>query len=171
VSRERASVDDSAFVVTLTGMETWNTGRAVGSGLVATSAVTGAMALARRAGVTQLEFPRIIATAIGRDGRSTRAAGWALFVLNGAFFPLMYRAAVRRLGRSGSVPTGAALGVLHGTVAALGAGLLAPLHPRSRAAGLTTRTRPRPAAGGLAALIAVHVLYGTVIGAFARRRA
>jgi hypothetical protein len=152
-------------------MEPWSVTRAAAGGLAGTAAVTGAMAWARRAGVTKLEFPRVIATAVGRERRSTRAAGWALFVANGMLLPLGYRAVLRRIGEPASVTVGTALGLLHGLVATAGAALLSPLHPRPREAGLTSPARRRPPARALAVLLGVHMLYGAVLGASARDRA
>jgi hypothetical protein len=153
------------------GDEAWSARRVAAAGFAGTLAVRVAMTGARRAGVTRLEFPRLLATALGEERRSTRAAGWALFVANGALLPFAYRAALR-LGRvRGSVRIGAALGLLHGLVAAGGAALLAPLHPRPLEARLTSATHRWPAPRALATLAGVHVLYGAVLGAFARGRA
>jgi hypothetical protein len=150
-------------------MEHWTSARAVTAGLAGTGVVAGAMALARRAGFTQLEFPRIIATALGRERRSTRTAGWALFAANGAMLPLGYRFGFRVLEAQGSVRLGAALGLGHGLLAAAAAALLSPLHPRAREAGLTSTCGRRPSNRSLAALAGVHVLYGAVLGASAAR--
>lgn len=140
------------------------------AGLVGAGAVAGAMACARRAGLTRLEFPRILATILGGERPLTRAAGWALFVGNGAALAFVYRAVLRRSGGEGSVSRGTALGLAHGAVAAGGAAVLSPLHPRPRLAGLDDGGGPRPAPGDLAALVAVHVVYGAVLGAFASGR-
>jgi hypothetical protein len=141
--------------------------RAAAAGLAGTGAVVGAMACARRMGLTRLDFPRIIATALGRERSVTRAAGWALFVWNGAALALGYRTALRFTGREASVPRGAVVGLAHGLVAAGAAALLSPVHPRPDRAGLVSETGPRPPLQDLA----VHVVYGAVIGAFARGRA
>jgi hypothetical protein len=151
-------------------MEPWTVTRAAEAGLAGTGAVAVAMACARRAGLTPLEFPRILATAMGHERQSTRAAGWALFVANGALLPLGYRSVLRVLGVEGSISTGAAIGLAHGVAAAAGAALLAPMHPRPREAGLTSPGRRRPSTRGLAVLVGVHVLYGAVLGASARGR-
>lgn len=151
-------------------MERWDTRGAAAAGLAATGVVAGAMAWARRAEATRLHFPRILGTALGRDRRSTRTAGWTAFLATGALLPLVYRAAARRLDAPGGVALGAALGLAHGAVAAAGAALLAPLHPRPRHARLASAARPRPAGRDLALLVGVHVLYGAALGALARRR-
>jgi hypothetical protein len=145
--------------------------RMAAAGLAGTGAVVGAMACARRVGLTQLEFPRIIATTLGRERSSTRAAGWTLFVVNGAALALGYRTVLRLAGGEGSVSRGAVLGLAHGLVAAGAAALLSPLHPRPHRAGLVSETRARPPLQDLAVIVAVHVIYGAVLGAFARGRA
>jgi hypothetical protein len=152
-------------------MERWTATRAATAGLAGTGAVAAAMAYARRAGVTRLYFPRILATTIGHERRSTRAAGWALFVANGALLPLGYRTVLRVLGAEASVSAAATIGLAHGLVAAAGAALLSPMHPRPREAGLTRPGRRRPSLRSLAVLVGVHVLYGAVLGASARGRA
>jgi hypothetical protein len=149
-------------------MERGTVAREVVAGLAGTGAVAGTMAWARRAGYTELELPRILATAIGRERTSTRVAGWALFVATGAVLPLAYRGALRFAGAGHSVRAGATLGLLHGLVAAAGAVALSPLHPRSREAGLTSGSRRRPPVRTLAVLVGVHVLYGAVLGAAGR---
>lgn len=147
----------------------WAPTSAAGAGVAGTGAVVGAMTWARRAGHTRVEFPRVIATVFGRAGPATLAAGWAVFVATGALLPLGYRAAQRWMGAKASVPIGAALGLAHGLIAASGAALLAPVHPRPRAARLATPARRRPSPRELALIVGVHVLYGAVLGFFARR--
>jgi hypothetical protein len=146
-------------------MNPWSAKRAVAGGLAGTGAVAVAMTLARRAALTRIEFPRVLATALGRDRLAIRAAGWALFVANGALLPFGYRAALRLAGIRGGVVAGGVLGLAHGILAAAGAALLSPLHPRPRRAALPTRGRPPRRA--LAVLAGVHVLYGAVVGASA----
>jgi hypothetical protein len=48
--------------------------RAAAAGLAGTGAVVGAMGCARRMGLTRIEFPSIIATALDRERFATRAA-------------------------------------------------------------------------------------------------
>jgi hypothetical protein len=151
-------------------MRTWSGTRAAAAGLAGTGAVAGAMALARRAGITRLDFPRILGTSLGHRRPSTRAAGWALFVANGALLALGYRAVLRIAGAEASLASGAAIGLAHGLIAAGGAGLLAPLHPRPREAGLASTASVRPPARALAVLAGVHVLYGAVLGGSAQGR-
>jgi hypothetical protein len=144
--------------------------RAAAAGLAGTAAVAGAMAAARRAGLTELEFPRILATLLADEGDAPHTTAWALFVANGAVLALGYRTALRIFGGPATACRGGALGLAHGLVAGGGAALLAPLHPRPRAARLGTRRRPRPTAQDLAIVACVHVLYGAVLGTLARGR-
>jgi hypothetical protein len=151
-------------------MARWTGTRAAAAGLAGTGAVAAAMAWARRAGMTRLEPPRVLATAIGGERPSTRAVGWAVFLASGALLPLGYRAVFRALDVRPGVAAGALLGLAHGLVAGAGAAAFAPLHPRAREAGLTSPLRRRPSNRGLAVLVAVHVLYGAVVGGAARAR-
>jgi hypothetical protein len=144
--------------------------RAVAAGLAGTGAVVGGMAAARRMGQTRLEFPRLIATVVGPERPATRAGAWAFFVANGVLLALGYRIALHVVGGRASVSRGAAMGLAHGAVAGASAALLSPLHPRARDARLVPPGRSRPEPRTLAVIVAVHVLYGAVLGAMARGR-
>lgn len=139
------------------------------AGLGGTGVVIAATSLARRRGWKALEFPRLIGTVLGEDIPATRAAGWALFVGNGALLAVGYREAARLLGARATVSGGAAMGLLHGLVAAGLAVALSSLHPRPVQAGLGRWVDHKPPAAGLAVLIGVHVLYGAVLGLIARQ--
>jgi hypothetical protein len=133
-------------------------------------AVAATMELARRQGWTQLQFPRVLGTALAEDTPASRAAGWAFFAGNGVLLALAYREAARLTGAEAAVPSGAALGLLHGLVAVGSAMALSPLHPRPLQAGLGRWLNSKPPAMGVAVLLGVHVLYGAVLGLAARHR-
>jgi hypothetical protein len=140
-----------------------NLGHAAASGLLATGAVEGAMAAARRLGATDVHFPYALGTVFGPKTKPFRALGFTLFIGNGLALALGYRVALGALGAEHRVSKGAALGLVHGAIAAGGAFLFSPLHPRPAQAGVPSQRRLR--AGELAVLCGVHVLYGALLGA------
>ena len=151
-------------------MEQLSLGRSLLVGIAATGAVTAAMELTHRLEWTTLKFPRVLGTMLAEDTPASRAAGWALFVGNGGLLALAYREAARLAGAEATVLRGAAIGLLHGLVAAGGAMVLSPLHPRPLQAGLERWLERKPPVMGLAVLVGVHVLYGAVLGLAARHR-
>ena len=150
--------------------ETLTVTRAAVAGLAGAGAVAGTMAVARRLGLTRLEFARILATLVDDERDAPLGASRAFFLANGAVLALGYRTALEIFGGAASVPRGAALGLAHGLVAAGSAALLTPLHPRPRQARLVARGRSRPGTRPLAIILAAHVVYGSVLGALTRGR-
>lgn len=135
------------------------------AGGLATAAVGGAMAVARRQGWTRLHFPRILGTVLGEDTPRTRALGLGAFLANGLLFASAYRQLSRVTGEQPTVARGAAVGLVHGLVAAGMATAFSPLHPHARKAGLTRWLNHRPPRSSVATLLGAHVLYGAVLGA------
>ena len=144
--------------------------RTMAAGLAGTGAVVAAMAVARRSGLTRIAFPRILATLVTEVSPASVGAAGVFFVANGVLLALAYRTVLREFGGTASVSRGATLGFAHGLVAAGSAGVLSPMHPRPHAARLASSGTLRPDPKTLGVIVAVHVLYGAVLGAVARGR-
>jgi hypothetical protein len=149
-------------------------------GVVATAALTAAMIAAQLAGLTRVDLPLILGTLVTEDADRARVAGFLIHLAAGQGFALGYAAMFALLQRA-TWWLGALLGVLHVAVAlTVLLPLLPGVHPRMaspRAGPSSTAVLEPP---GLLALnygiqtpavtVAVHILYGTVLGLLLQAR-
>ncbi|HET8603490.1 MAG TPA: hypothetical protein VFM09_06140 [Marmoricola sp.] len=147
-------------------------------GLVATAVLTAVMTGAQLTGLTRLDLPLVLGTAVTEDPDRARAAGFLAHLLVGQAFALGYLTVFTLLHRA-TWWLGALLGLLHVTVVLL---VLLPvlpgLHPRmaSRRAGPSSRAVLEPP--GLLGLnygiqtplvtVAAHLGYGVCLGLLLR---
>jgi hypothetical protein len=150
---------------------------AVAGGIVGTVVLTTLLRAASELGVTRMDIPFLLGTALTADRVRAKAAGYALHFVFGLLFALAYYGVFRVVGHGGFL-LGAGFGLVHGLFAgsALVSVLLPVVHPRMGtgfdAAGsaplleppgflLLNYGRQTP----LATLVA-HVAYGAIVGGF-----
>ena len=155
-------------------MSVWG---ALAGGFAGTFLMTTTLRAASELGVTRMDLPFLLGTALSSDRTRAKAIGYALHFLFGLAFALVYYALFLAIDASGWW-LGAVFGLVHGFFAggALVNILLPVAHPRMgtpyTAAGeaplleppgfmLTNYGRRTPVVTLLA-----HVVYGTVVGGF-----
>jgi hypothetical protein len=146
-------------------------------GLTGTVVLTTILRAASEFGLTRMDIPFLLGTAVTTDRVRAKAVGYALHFVFGLLFALAYYAIFRIIGRSGFL-LGAGFGLLHALFAgsALVNILLPVVHPRMGtkfdAAGSTPLLEPpgfllvnygRQTA--LATVLA-HIAYGAIVGGF-----
>jgi hypothetical protein len=151
---------------------------AVAGGFLGTLVLTSALRAANELGVTRVDLPFLLGTAVTVDRARAKALGYLLHFVAGEGFALVYYAVFVATGTSGWA-LGAAFGLLHGIVSAtaLVNVLLPVVHPRMGSElsaadssplieppGFLMRNYGR---GTLTATLLAHIAYGAIIGAFA----
>jgi hypothetical protein len=150
---------------------------AIVGGLVGTVVLTTILRGASELGLTRMDIPFLLGTAITIDRVRAKAVGYALHFVFGLLFALGYYAIFRVIDASGFV-----LGALFGLVHALFAGsalvnvLLPAVHPRMgtgfEAAGSAPLLEPpgflllNYGRQTLVATVVAHVGYGAIVGEF-----
>jgi hypothetical protein len=150
---------------------------AVVGGLAGTVVLTTVLRAASELGLTRIDLPFLLGTALTTDRVRAKAVGYALHFVFGVFFALAYYAIFLVIGAAGVL-----LGALFGFVHALFAGtalvsvLLPVVHPRMGtgfdAAGSSPLLEPpgflmlnygreTPVVNAVA-----HVAYGAIVGGF-----
>jgi hypothetical protein len=149
-------------------------------GLLGTVVLTTALRAAAELGLTRMDLPFLLGTALTADRVRAKLYGYALHFVFGLLFALGYWAAFETLGRSG-VLIGALLGLVHALFAgtALVNVILPAVHPRMGtgfdAAGSSPLLEPpgfmlvNYGRQTLLAMIAAHIAYGAIVGEFAAR--
>jgi hypothetical protein len=150
---------------------------AVVGGLVGTVVLTTILRGASELGLTRMDIPFLLGTAITIDRVRAKALGYALHFVFGLLFALGYYAIFRVIDASGFL-----LGALFGLVHALFAGsalvnvLLPAVHPRMgtgfEAAGSAPLLEPpgfllfNYGRQTLVVTLVAHVAYGAIVGEF-----
>jgi len=145
-------------------------------GFVATLVLSTVLAGGQGAGLTRMSIPYMLGTIFTPDRDRAKLLGFAIHVVNGLIFSLLYVAAFRAWGG----PTwwrGAVIGVVHASfVLTVGMVLLPAMHPRmaSENQGPTVVRQLEPP--GFLALhygtrtplfvLVAHVVFGVILGAF-----
>ena len=146
-------------------------------GLLGTVVLTTALRAASELGLTRMDLPFLLGTAVTQDRSRAKLVGYVLHFVFGVLFALAYYAVFAALGHDG-VFLGALLGLVHALFAgtALVTILLPVVHPRMGtgfdAAGeaplleppgfmLINYGRQTP----LATIVA-HIAYGAIVGGF-----
>jgi hypothetical protein len=151
---------------------------ALAGGFVGTLVLTTALRTANELGVTRVDLPFLLGTAISRDRARAKALGYLLHLVAGELFALVYYAIFAAIDTTGWL-FGALLGFLHGTVAATAlVNILLPVvHPRMGSELSAADSGPLLEPPGflmlnygrgtpIATLLA-HIAYGAIVGGFA----
>ena len=150
---------------------------AIVGGLAGTVVLTTILRAASELGVTRMDIPFLLGTAVTADRVHAKAIGYALHFVFGLIFALAYYAIFRVIGRSGFL-LGAGFGLVHALFAgsALVNILLPVVHPRMGttfdAAGSAPLLEPpgfllvNYVRQTLLATLLAHVAYGAIVGGF-----
>ena len=147
-------------------------------GFVGTVVLTGLMSASQRLGLTRMSLPFMLGTMFTPNRERAQVIGFLVHLLNGWWLALIYAAAFQSWRRA-TWWLGALIGLVHGVfVLAAIMPLLPGVHPRmaSEQQGPTpTRQLEPPGFMGLnyggrtpVTVLAAHLVYGGVLGAFYR---
>lgn len=151
---------------------------AIVGGLLGTVVLTTALRAASELGLTRIDLPFLLGTALTADRIRAKLVGYALHFVFGVLFALAYYAVFAVVDRSG-ILLGALLGVVHALFAgvALVNILLPAVHPRMGTGFDAAGSAPLLEPPGFmllnygretpVAMIASHVVYGAIVGGFA----
>jgi apolipoprotein N-acyltransferase len=146
-------------------------------GVVGTLVLTSSLRAASELGLTRMDLPFLLGTAVTGNRVRAKAVGYGMHFGFGLLFALAYWVVFRVLDESGWL-VGAALGLLHGVFAATAlVNVLLPLvHPRMAtpltAAGQSPLLEPpgflmlNYGRATPAVTLAGHVAYGAIVGGF-----
>jgi hypothetical protein len=150
---------------------------ALAGGFVGTLVLTTFLQAASALGLTRIDLPFLLGTAVTGDRIRAKALGYAMHFIVGLIFALIYFAIFAAIGHSGWW-LGAIFGLVHGLFAAtaLVSTLLPLVHPRMAtslsAAGSSPLLEPPGflmlnygARTPLVTLVA-HIAYGAIVGGF-----
>jgi uncharacterized protein DUF6789 len=153
-------------------------GGALAGGFVGTLVLTTALRTANELGLTRVDLPFLLGTAVTADRSRAKALGYLLHLAAGEMFALIYYAIFNAMDTSGWA-LGALLGLLHGIVSAtaLVNALLPAVHPRMGSSLTAANSHPLLEPPGfllrnygrgtpIATLVA-HIAYGAIVGGFA----
>jgi hypothetical protein len=150
---------------------------ALAGGFVGTLVLTTALRTANEVGLTRVDLPFLLGTALTGDRARAKALGYLLHLVAGEMFALIYYAIFSAIDTSGWL-LGALLGLLHGIVSATALVniLLPAVHPRMGSTlsaadnhpvleppGFLLRNYGR---GTPIATLLAHVAYGAIVGGF-----
>jgi hypothetical protein len=151
---------------------------ALAGGFVGTLVLTTALRTANELGLTRVDLPFLLGTALTGDRARAKAVGYLLHLVAGEMFALVYYGIFSAVDASGWA-LGALLGLLHGIVSAtaLVNVLLPAVHPRMGSTLSAANSHPLLEPPGfllrnygrgtpIATLLA-HVAYGAIVGGFA----
>jgi hypothetical protein len=137
-------------------------------GSIATAALTAGAQAGNAAGLTRLDFPGMLGSAVTGRQDLARPLGWALHAFNGLALAAGYTALFRHAEIAPSGARGALIGLAHG-VFSVGFMALAPaVHPRPEMAGLRRFGARAYGPGWIPAMLLGHVLYGAIVGVTSR---
>ena len=150
---------------------------ALAGGFVGTLVLTTALRAANEMGLTRIDLPFLLGTALTADRARAKAVGYVLHLGAGEAFAVIYVAIFAAIDTSGW-PIGMLFGLLHGMVSATAlVGVLLPVvHPRMGSTlsaadesplleppGFLMRNYGR---GTLLVTLLAHVAYGAIVGGF-----
>ena len=151
---------------------------ALAGGFVGTLVLTTALRTANELGLTRVDLPFLLGTALTGDRARAKALGYLLHLLAGEMFALIYYAIFSAIDTSGWA-LGALLGLLHGIVSATALVniLLPAVHPRMGSTLSAANSHPlleppgfllrNYGSGTPIATLLAHVAYGAIVGGFA----
>ena len=150
---------------------------ALAGGLVGTVLLTSGLRAASELGLTRMDLPFLLGTALTENRVRAKALGYGIHVAFGLVFAVGYWLIFRAIDESGWL-VGALLGLLHGVFAATAlVNVLLPLvHPRMATPLTAAGQTPLLEAPGFlmlnygratpAVTLAGHVAYGAIVGGF-----
>jgi hypothetical protein len=156
-------------------MMLWGT---LAGGFVGTLVLTTALRTANELGLTRIDLPFLLGTAVTLDRARAKALGYLLHLVAGELFALVYFAIFSAIDTRGWL-LGALLGLLHGIVSAtaLVNVLLPVVHPRMGSTMSAADSSPlleppgflmrNYGRGTLAATLVAHIAYGAIVGGLA----
>jgi hypothetical protein len=148
---------------------------ALAGGFVGTLVLTTALRMANELGLTRVDLPFLLGTALTGDRARAKALGYLLHLVAGGVFALVYYALFAAINASGW-PLGALFGLLHGivTATAVVSILLPVVHPRMGSALSAAASSPLLEPPGFlmrnygrgtpVATLVAHVAYGAIVG-------
>jgi hypothetical protein len=147
-------------------------------GFVATVVLTTIMAASQSLRLTRMNIPYMLGTMLTPDRDRAKLAGFAIHLVDGWLFSLLYIAAFHAWGVA-SWWLGALIGLVHAAfVLTAGMNLLPGLHPRmaSEQRGPTVTRQLEPPGflalhygiGTPVTVLIAHLVYGGILGAFYR---
>jgi hypothetical protein len=151
---------------------------ALAGGFIGTLVLTTALRAANELGLTRIDLPFLLGTAVTGDRTRAKALGYLLHLGAGELFALVYYAVFIAIDTSGW-PLGALFGLLHGVVSAtaLVGTLLPVVHPRMGSALSAADSSPLLEPPGFllrnygrgtpVVTLVAHVAYGAIVGGFA----
>jgi hypothetical protein len=153
-------------------MSVWG---ALAGGFLGTLVLTTGLRTANELGLTRIDLPFLLGTALTGDRARAKAVGYLLHLVAGELFALVYYAIFAAIDTSGWL-LGALFGLLHGIVSATAlVNILLPVvHPRMGSALTAADSSPLLEPPGfllrnyghgtpIATLVA-HVAYGAIVG-------
>jgi hypothetical protein len=150
---------------------------ALAGGFVGTLVLTTGLRAATELRLTRIDLPFLLGTAFTSDRVRAKALGYALHFVAGLAFAALYYLVFRGIGES-SWWLGTLLGLVHGLFAgsALVNILLPLVHPRMGSAASAAQSQPLLEPPGFlllnygastpAVTVAVHLVYGGIVGGF-----
>ena len=150
---------------------------AIVGGLLGTVVLTTGLRAASELGLTRIDLPFLLGTAVTADRVRAKVIGYALHFVFGVLFALGYYAVFAVVDRSG-ILLGALLGLIHALFAgtALVNILLPAVHPRMGTGFDAAGSAPLLEPPGFMlvnygrqtplATIVSHILYGAIVGGF-----
>jgi hypothetical protein len=151
---------------------------ALAGGFVGTLVLTTALRGANEMGLTRVDLPFLLGSAVTGDRARAKALGYLLHLATGEIFALMYYAIFASIDTSGWL-LGALFGLLHGVVSATAlVNILLPVvHPRMGSELSAANTSPLLEPPGFlmrnygrgtpVATLLAHTAYGAIVGGFA----
>jgi hypothetical protein len=151
---------------------------AIAGGFVGTLVLTTGLRTANELGLTRVDLPFLLGTAVSRDRTRAKALGYLLHLAAGELFALLYYAVFAAIDTSGWL-IGAVFGLVHGTATAtaLVNVLLPVVHPRMGSPLSAADSSPLLEPPGFLmrnygrgtpiATLLGHVAYGAIVGGFA----
>lgn len=154
-----------------------NIAGAVAGGFVGTLVLTSALRGGGELGLTRIDLPFLLGTAVSRDRGRAKAIGYLLHFAFGEAFALAYYGIFSAIHHSGWL-LGGAFGLLHGLFSATAlVNILLPLvHPRMGSVLSAADSAPLIEPPGFLMLnyghrtpivsLAAHIAYGAIVGGF-----
>ena len=151
---------------------------ALAGGAVGAVVLASGLRIAQEAGWTRMDIPLLLGTAFTENRSRATALGYALHILNGLLFALVYFAIFDAVGQAGWL-FGLALGAVHALF--VGGGLvnvmLPAVHPRMGTPWTDAEETPLLESPGFmlanygrntaAVTFVLHLAFGAIVGAFA----
>jgi hypothetical protein len=150
---------------------------ALAGGFVGTLVLTTTLRAGNELGLTRVDLPFLLGTAVTVDRARAKAVGYLLHLIAGELFAVVYFAIFSAIDTSGWA-IGGLFGLLHGIVAAtaLVNVLLPVVHPRMGSTLSAANSSPlleppgflirNYGRGTLIATLLAHIAYGAIVGGF-----